>query len=79
MLLAEVRFDCHVVLRGRAATVSEVEVVRCITSRSDQTGKYFSYNFEFSSLFFSTDRSTDRPTDRSIDRPTGRQTDRPTD
>ena len=34
MLLAEVRFDCHIVLRGRAATVSEVEVVRCITSRS---------------------------------------------
>ena len=29
----------------RAATVAEVEVVRCITSRSDQTGKYFSYSF----------------------------------
>ena len=29
----------------RVATVGEVEVVRCITSRSDQTGKYFSYNF----------------------------------
>ena len=29
----------------RFATVAEVEVVRCITSRSDQTGKYFSYNF----------------------------------
>ena len=39
MLLAEVRFDCHIVLRGRAATVSEVEVVRCVTSRSEQTGK----------------------------------------
>ena len=30
----------------RVATVGEVEVVRCITSRSDQTGKYFSYRGE---------------------------------
>ena len=62
MLLAEIRFDCHIVLRGRAARVGEVEVVRCITSRSDQTGKYFSYNFGvvfslltlFSRLLFSS-------------------------
>ena len=46
----------------RVATVAEVEVVRCITSRSDQTGKYFSYNFGvvfsllsfFSCLLFSS-------------------------
>ena len=46
----------------RFATVAEVEVVRCITSRSDQTGKYFSYNFGvvfsllsfFSRLLFSS-------------------------
>ena len=46
----------------RVATVGEMEVVRCITSRSDQTGKYFSYNFGvvfsllsfFSRLLFSS-------------------------
>ena len=49
----------------RVATVAELEVVRCISSRSDQTGKYFSYNFGvvcpfflpsllFSSLLFSS-------------------------
>ena len=46
----------------RVATVAELEVVRCITSRSDQTGKYFSYNFgvvcplisSFSCLLFSS-------------------------
>ena len=66
----------------RVATVGEGEVVRCITSRSDQTGKYFSYNFGvFSSLLSDRpiDRPTDRPTDRSTARPTDRTTDRPTD
>ena len=44
----------------RVATVAELEVVRCISSRSDQTGKYFSYNFGvvcpffLPSLFFSS-------------------------
>ena len=54
----------------RFATVAEVEVVRCITSRSDQTGKYFSYNFGvvFSLLSFFFGRSVGRPVGRSVGR-----------